>query len=802
MDKSINELTKAVTSLDIQGSKTLETKEIAPSDSFLSNMPITSAHTASGTAYTAQNNLQLADVSRVKDEHDLLEIDWNYKKTTSKPFFIDSGAWSSSATAGTNLIKFNFPTDYFTGNHVLNTVGQTFTSFRGDLHFVVSTQGTPLSSGSLIVYAIHFQDVVSTNYDRFFRQHVILDISDNSSTADFVLPFRWNRNGVDPFATIATIYLDVLAPLGGIASVNYTITCFLENQEFKFLRPIETSSPVLLRRTQGLFNFTTVNNNLSQVENATLPTNIKGDKLDAHLGMMDDVPINLNGSPITIRYPSLNNSNNPHPIERLSLVAGSQQVSDRSMFNSQIDEMSLDHIFKKREHYFATYSISTSATVGQQIFNIPVCPAPTVFATSSSIPYGISPLEGISQYFKYWRGGLKMKIRFFMNRFQSMKFYLALFYKAVTPTTFVDWSSSHGVIIDIGGDKREVEIEIPYNSETPWLVVPHGPIDITAPFGYDWTVYDMIMGQLAMYAMTPLISPGGSPTTITAIVTLSGADDFELANMMTTGVMTHAESILMSAKSTRTPDYNTDNVVSLKQLLKRWNFVKSYETIVTGNTAAFLINPATGFNNTTSGSTNLYTSGGTNVYNYGGGSLMSAIDIFSGYRGSMKVRFEMQAFSADGKNPFVPFCYYINPDLISVMDAATFDAFANSVAETLDAWYVGTNATLAPYEVLPINNVGSQVDGSVVYEMDVPYQRNTKYKIINAIGSNNAYSEYGFILVGYYLIGRATEETSVDVSVNLYTKLGDDGRLGIINSGTYLGHSIRGANNYNLGFYP
>jgi hypothetical protein len=290
MDDLKNQITKAVASLNIEGSRTLRTEEITSSDSFLTNSPLTSVHTDAGSTVTAQNNLQLADISRVKDQHDLIEMDWNYKMVTSKPFYIGNGVWNSTQGALTNLYTLSFPVDYFLGNSVLTSVGDTFLSIRGDLHLIISMQGTPLASGGVIVHSESFWNTQASAefYDSFFRQHVILDISDNSSTADYVLPFRWNRNGTDPFSTIASVYVDVLVPLSGMNSVNFTVTAFLENQEFKFIRPIE-SPPGLAKRkairegrmTQGLLNITNINNTLSQVENATLPSHLTGDSLDA-----------------------------------------------------------------------------------------------------------------------------------------------------------------------------------------------------------------------------------------------------------------------------------------------------------------------------------------------------------------------------------------------------------------------------------------------------------------------------------------------------------------------------------------
>jgi hypothetical protein len=831
MDDLKNQITKAVASLNIEGSRTLRTEEITSSDSFLTNSPLTSVHTDAGSTVTAQNNLQLADISRVKDQHDLIEMDWNYKMVTSKPFYIGNGIWNSTQGALTNLYTLSFPVDYFLGNSVLTSVGDTFLSIRGDLHLIVSMQGTPLASGGVIIHSESFWNTQASAefYDSFFRQHVILDISDNSSTADYVLPFRWNRNGTDPFSTIASVYVDVLVPLSGMNSVNFTVTAFLENQEFKFIRPIE-SPPGLAKRkairegrmTQGLLNITNINNTLSQVENATLPSHLTGDSLDAKVSMMDDIPITANGSAMTVKFPTLNNADNPHPIDRASLISGSSQVSDRSMFNTNIDEMSLDHILKEREHYYDSIVINSSVISGQQIFNMPVVPCPTVAVATSSTQ--ASPMEYYSQFFKFWRGGLKIRIRFFMNRFQSMKFYLGLFYKAITPTTFTDWSSSHGVVVDIGGDKREVEIEIPYNSETPWLNVPHQFLDVVAPYYNDTTIFDYILGQFTMYAMTPLISPAGSPTTIAAVVSFRGADDFEFANYTNTGAITQADSILLSNRSTRTPGYITDNIVSVKQLAKKWTTLINNNTF---NTAPDLINQfwflpvsdaISRYSNLASNG--LSTTGNTSLTVLLDKNVLPGMAPFSGIRGSISMRIEMRlsaylaATPASPSNvnvPIIPYVWFINPDVGWETSAAHGTTLANELANQIENILAPSSGFCTPYRFNPINNTNVGENGLMVFEADIPLQRNYKYaKITNTVNVTAdpvnllpSPADYGFLIFGFATaLTSKLENLNVFEDITVSAKLSDDARLGILNYGT-MQMLVSVASNENLGYmYP
>jgi hypothetical protein len=783
MDNTISDkILRAVASSNTQDSRHNAVLNLDGTDALTKTDQIPSVIDASGSQYTAQNATQLVDASRFKDTTDSIEMDWNYKVTTSKPFIVETGQWTTSSTAGTNLLTFIGPLDYFTGNHVLRTVANTFMSFRGDLHFVVSTQGMPLASGAMIVHSRYFTPDATSGAtavkmsDRYFRRHAILDISDNSATVDYVVPFKWYRNGMDPFDENFYIYIDVLVPLAGIGAVNYTVSCFLENQEFKFLRPLEENPTRSERVTQGLLNFNTINNTFQDVTNATLPMNMKGDKLDLKPSLMDDVGVPTNGSAMTITYPSLNNCDNPAPIAKMTMISSAQQVSDFSTFNTKEDEMDFKNITCNREHYIRTLNIGVATSVGQQIVNFPLTPAIAPFLTPDNVDIDLNVLEYYSQFFKHWRGGLKFKIRFFMNRFQSMKFYIGLFYKTITPTSIVDWSASHGVIVDVGGDQRIVEIEIPYNSELPWLNVAHSGIDITQPLqGY--SVFDFIMGQLAIYAVTPLITPTGSPTSITAHVTMTTSDDFEFANFSTCGK--YSQALMLSKPSLRTPDFITDTIVSVKQLLKRWQWVGTEEHVAPASTeySSVLINPSALLARDLAGPSS------TNIF-YKPLDLLTGVRPYASYRGSLKVRIEMSYFTDESINfnP-TPFCLFINPEMTG-LTAVNGVSYITRLNESVFRYLSGapSNFLNPPYVIEPINNNGLT---RYIFEIEVPFQKNHKYALTydSTTDFQLNFIDYGLIVCGFY---HPLEPSFKDykMTTKIYGKIGDDGRFGILQDGS------------------
>lgn len=803
----------------VENSNTLHTMNEGNTN-LLNPEPLKPSYDATGTSLVLQNSVQVSDISRDKDQHDLLEIDWSYKNTTSKPFIVQTHKWLSSNAISDNIFKFSFPRDYFLGNHVLQTVGDTFLSMRGDLHFVVTAHGTPVSSGSVIITPDFYPFNANNSqplYDAFVRQFAILDISDNTATADLVVPFKWLRNGIDPFDACTMINAYVLAPLQGINEVSLTITVFLENQEFKFLRPINnpslrdfrnrgaigvkenipkvTTTPTIdkikemdIRKVQGLVNVTTINNTLSDIQEATLPTNMTGDSLAVDTSLMDDVGVPTNPSGVIVKFNSLNNADNPQNIEKMALISKSQRVSTPATFNTTMDEMSYKHILCEREHLMREIKISKTVAAGEPVFSEFITPTSTIAQSANNQSPQVNLLQHVADKYKFWRGGIKYRIRFYMNRFQSIKIYCGLFYKANAPTVFQDWSSSHGAILDIGGDQREVTIEVPYNSETPWLQVPHGILGNL--IGVDNSAFDYSMGQLSVYAVTPLISPEGSPNDIQMVITQMGAEDFELANY-TPSNRTQA-SVLLSKRSLRTPNYITDVASDMKQYFSKWQLVSSSSKV--GLSA--LHNYITCFCGEVFAKISATPSYATDDIILRKAEIARFEHlIHSHYCGGLKFRVELskriskrneEAVSDD----IVPYCYYVNPDQqdVIMVNTNTMKQVANAL---LDFKVKPINNISTPYIAQPVNSKYSE--STVVYEVEVTFQKNVKYTMVNREVLWRPL-DFGYLLFGFSSVaGEKLDPSTNYLSYNIYAKIADDGRFATIETGRFDSKPVQGS---------
>jgi len=784
------QLMSAIKSTNMEEAQSPQVSDLDTTGAFLSNKDLKPLVESTGSAYTAQNNIKVSTLPNIPEQYDISDTHFDYVSTVKKPYHMHTFTVPTTAGIGDLLSTFQLPKSYFEANTVLKNIGSTFRSFSGKFHLLISVQGSPQIQGALaavVTYGTgsgYYSNAYNAMCEMNFRHKAILDFSDNSSTADLVIPFRYDRTGIDPFEVAHYVEFRCYSPLigGGISNISVTISAFVEDPVFRFLRPVEPT-----RFTQGLLNFTTINNTLSDISNSTLPMHLEGDKLDITPSLMDAVPIALNPTPMLIKYNSINNSNNPFPVERMALNAGAERISDLNTFGTTEDEMDIREILK-RDNYLSTFEINLNTPSNSPVYATYVTPSQLWLAKVSE---QTNVINRLSSMFKYWRGGLKYKFRFFMNRFQSIKLYAAMFYKDTNPTVLADWSASHGVTLDIGGDQREVEIEIPFNAETSWLYNPTKYLqDLTID-----TFQKFALGKLALYTTTPLISPAGSPTSIKCVVTVSVTDDFEFAGYQPATDMLSTSrtqgSIMLSERSKRKPGDIVDCVPSIKNLLKRYfkfsdNYLGTFnvnETFVYANVlfpGSFAYSfagydPLTPTNNI--------------LVRIPRNEQLTFPRMFSAFRGGLTMRLELAMVPDSGCNfiesvpfDFIPFCLYIpHTSPFNYTDPSTF---VTKVSASLESMFL-TSETLpsvnTPFIVQPINERRSNMGAVTVFELDCPYQLIEKYSNMDRTNPDN-YASNGYIIAGFYSPSGKAPDVFKDHIVNItsYVKFSDDARLGIL----------------------
>lgn len=248
-------------------------------------------------------------------------------------------------------------------------------------------------------------------------------------------------------------------------------------------------------------------------------------------------------------------------------------IEGKSVYSG--DEMSFSFI-KSRPAYIDNFQYSTSNTVGQRIYSYALSP---VYARTSSTYDGLActqytPVGALARQFLYFTGGLKLRIKLFKTAFHAGTLVFAYVPNDTsTSYTLLQTSPLNRYVLDIQTEDS-FEIELPYQSEFPWLNV----------FDY--------LGSLHVYAFTPLRAPESVSSTIDITVEILGADDLVFANPCLQGVtplspqgaledVNEESQFNVGASSTFQDPLEFsetcigEQIVSVKQLINRYYRVQS-----------------------------------------------------------------------------------------------------------------------------------------------------------------------------------------------------------------------------------
>lgn len=185
-----------------------------------------------------------------------------------------------------------------------------------------------------------------------------------------------------------------------------------------------------------------------------------------------------------------------------------------------LDEMSIDYIksqwgLVKRGTWSST-DISGTGIIGLYLRPRDQYIVSTIASTNTL--YRHSPIAWLQNFFYFWRGGMKIRIRLAKTEFHSGRLMIA-FIPGVTavyatpvgsPCTNAESASCLTHIVDIR-DTSLIEFTVPYVSSRLWC---H---------------YGEPAGFLQVRVLNPLICPETVPSTIDYVVEVCGAEDMEFA---------------------------------------------------------------------------------------------------------------------------------------------------------------------------------------------------------------------------------------------------------------------------------
>lgn len=197
------------------------------------------------------------------------------------------------------------------------------------------------------------------------------------------------------------------------------------------------------------------------------------------------------------------------------------------------DELSIPYI-KDKESYFGSGTWSTATALDSLILCARVTPAlyqrsnvlNSLSATVGQRVYH-SPISYMGAMFYNWRGALVVRIKIIATKFHKGRLKISYDPRADITASNPDVNSVYTHIIDIG-EEDDIEIEIPYHQDSPWLLVDKD-------LGDNWNTTGTLPprigtdnGVLTVRVLTTLTAPASGSIKVLAYV--RGGEDFEFAN--------------------------------------------------------------------------------------------------------------------------------------------------------------------------------------------------------------------------------------------------------------------------------
>lgn len=253
----------------------------------------------------------------------------------------------------------------------------------------------------------------------------------------------------------------------------------------------------------------------------------------------------------------------------LSLMSDNETVIHTGIQRTTEDEMDLSFIAQKYS-YFVTYTWSSAAAADTLIANIPM--TLTLFSANYGKGQTYIPYLFASQFFRFYRGGYKIRIKFVKTPFHSGRLMIGFIpqfrtYNSSTITT--NGQNIYREAVDIR-ETSECEFCIPFVS--PELYIE--PI--------------VSLGSFVITILDPLVAPNTVSQSIPMIIEVAADTDVEFAYPTSPEVLAYSPAVTQSGYSA-TPCFelgprNThrgldpakiaigEQILSVRQLLKKIQF--------------------------------------------------------------------------------------------------------------------------------------------------------------------------------------------------------------------------------------
>lgn len=534
------------------------------------------------------------------------EPTWDMKKFFALPVRIRSGTWTTTTTQGTVLTEMQIPNFMYAYERWLNVMYR-YMFFRCKFRFRLELNGTNFHAGKLVMSVMPAGTrAIPTLPPKMVSAipSVSLYPSNNNVVeidAPWIAPCEYfttqppsngglNQTSRLPYSLLSiSVFNQLTAGVGASTSLNWTLYASVLDMELAVPR-------ASLGVAQGLIDVTTINNNIQNMENSTMPVNITGDAYDVQAGLPGlDLPADQESPHIIQRVATSSNHQvrGTPSIQRLSPYPNSQNVCSRYNFETPYDEMTIKFL-KTRNNFIATAPVSITDTFGKIVFQAAITPAQDILSIIDDATLG--PLELLAKLFGAWRGDIKFCVEVIATQFHTAKLFCGIQYGVDQVVDFsigaLDPTTVYGKVIEVNKAKGCFEIVAPFQYPLPWA--PCYDYDYTWDDGtnvilptfksnqYPYVQPCSSIGTFFIAVLNPLVVPANVSTTIALNVYKKGMDNLEFHTLCGTSLNARPSAQKdevgtrdCAVKSTTMSNLN-ERMYSLRDILKRfrlaWQF--------------------------------------------------------------------------------------------------------------------------------------------------------------------------------------------------------------------------------------
>lgn len=480
-----------------------------------------------------------------------------------RPTAIHSFTWNTADTIG---VKSTIQPWYlFLNNTNIRKKIDNFAFLRGKLHIKVMVNGTPFQYGLLRTCYSPLLGLVSDKIRAppsgseplltpYSQQPGFFVTPAANAGGQMELPFFYHKNWLDITSAsnvqnFGTLNFVTYAPLGvavsgGTSSVTVQVFAWMTDVELMCttaslaLQGDEyDEGGAISRPASAVANVASYLTKVPIIGPFARATQIGATAVGsiAKIFGFTNVPViaNVHGYQ-PMNAPMLASGHIGTPVQKLSLDPKQELSLDPTLHGLLPgDELSIPYI-KKKESYLGSGTWATSDAVDKLLWCCRVNPALLQAANvvnSSAVTVGQrvyhTPVSYMSQMFFNWRGSLVIRIKIIATKFHKGRLKISYDPRSDITSSSPDVNTVYTKIVDIG-EEDDIEIEIPYHQDTPWLLVDKTLVNNWNTTGSLPNRVGTDNGVLTIRVLTTLTAPATGSIKVLAFV--QGGDDFEYAN--------------------------------------------------------------------------------------------------------------------------------------------------------------------------------------------------------------------------------------------------------------------------------